>query len=189
MKFISYLEEKSNPNWKGCLMLTIPKADADAITEFGQRNIDTESLVDDGLEEYVHTTVLYGFSQKTNIAEVEEFVKNYADIFVTFGQIKRFEANENRPGSDVIVIEVDSLALRQMHEDLKEAFDVVTTYPTFNPHCTLAYVKPGAHKELDGDMTFEYMRSLCSEVVYSTGDSENRSQTKMTFEEFRNGRA
>lgn len=189
MKFLNYIVEGSkNPNWRGCLMLSVPKTEALIISKFTADNIEDLDLADDGIEDYVHITVLYGFSQTTDINAVEKFVKSYDNIDIEFGKISRFDADTNRPDSDVIKIEIESLALKNLHTALKQEFNVETSYPSFIPHCTLAYVTPGSCKDLTDDV-FLGMKCRCDTLTYSTGDSENRKRKILTFEEIKRYKA
>lgn len=181
-----YISESKSGTWLGCLMLSMPGDIATLIQAFGKSRIHEGQLADDGFETYSHCTVLYGFSQGTNVAEVESFLKGYDKIPIMLGNIKRFKANDNRPDSDVLVIDVEGLALRKLNADLKDNFDVVSTYPTYNPHVTIAYVKPGAYLNLDRSPIFNGIKCVCDKMTYSSGPSENRDITNMTFEQFRN---
>lgn len=190
MIFLNYITEgQHNPNWRGCLMVSIPKVEARIVKEFCKNEIHEHNLANDGREDYVHVTVLYGFSQGTDISKVAEIVKEHDAIDLIFGKISRFKADKNRPDSDVIKIEIQSLALESLHKRLKAEFNVETSYPDFNPHCTLAYVKPGTCLGLDGVNPLTGIKVRCTETTYSTGDSENRKKSIISFNDIKRKQA
>jgi len=108
----------------------------------------------------------------------KEVAKQLPDKPVTFrlGKIKRFPASEHRPDSDVLVVEVESEDLQDLNEAMRKAFEgrYTNSYPTYTPHLTLAYVKPGASKNLDGHARFEGETYVCDEVQYSTPEAKSR---------------
>lgn len=187
MIITQYISESKKLDWKGCLMLSMPGDIARMVGAFSRSRIADVDLADDGREDYCHCTILYGFGQGEEFDDISDVVKQHSSLTLKLGKIKRFVANEHRPDSDCIVIEVEaSPELRDLHVELKDIFKVTTNYPTYNPHVTIAYVKPGSLTELDGDETFADLEVSCDKMTYSTGNSENRSRKKLTFEEFQN---
>jgi hypothetical protein len=187
MEVRNYISESKGPSdWKGCLMLSMPSDVSRMVAAWSENNIPEDMLAGDGREAYCHCTVLYGFPQHVTFDEVNEFVMtDFTDeslLGIQLGPIKRFPANENRPESDVLVIEVKSaLSLSKLHYALKDKFGVKTNYPTYNPHVTIAYVKPGSLTELDGSEVFDEFEAYCKAMTYSMGPSENRELKKVTL--------
>lgn len=186
-----YISESKSSDWRGCLMLSMPGLLTNAISMWSQRNILADDLAEDGREEYSHCTVLYGFPQSVTFEEVSSYVTNECSISpgsvisVELGIVKRFKADANRPNSDVLVIEVKpGMILNQLHYALKDKFQVVSAYPVYNPHVTIAYVKPGACPELDGNVTFDSFDAMCKDMTYSRGPSENRERKTISYEDF-----
>jgi 2'-5' RNA ligase len=190
MEVRNYISEsKGETDWRGCLMLSMPSDVTRMITAWSENNISDDDLAGDGREKYCHCTVLYGFPQSTKFEEVEAEAMDGLDhstlIDIVLGPIKRFPASENRPESDVLVIEVKGAGqLAPLHERLKTKFNVKTNFPTYNPHVTIAYVKPGSLTELDGTTVFDDYEAHCKAMTYSTGPSDNRNRRTVTFEEF-----
>lgn len=183
MKILSYITESKASDWRGCLMLSAPSEIADMIKSWANNEIPEAALAKDGYESYVHCTILYGFPQFVTPEEVDKFVSYEfgltPDSMIGFqlGNIKRFTGN---PEYDVLVIEVDQgLTIRQMHYALKDKFNVRTDYPTYNPHVTLAYVKPGSLPHLDGNSTFKGYDVICKSMTYSRGPSDSRKVTTL----------
>ena len=188
MRITNYISENKDPSeWKGCLMLSFPKDIANAIQAWGSAKIPDDVLTGSGREKYSHCTVLYGFSQSTAFADVQDFlVKDQglvdkSKLKVKLGKVCRFEC----PDFDVLHIEVEEcLKLHQLHFALKDRFEVKTSYPTYRPHATIAYVKKGACKELDGAKLFVGVEAACDQLTYSTGPSSSRSRAEINYESF-----
>lgn len=179
---LQYLNEGRLPfDWRGCLMLEFPDVARTMVNNFTSRFIPEDKIVEG--EKFVHTTVLYGFPQDTQFKDLERFLENIDPITLTLGEISIFPANENR-SSDVWKIEVESITLRQLHEDLKTFFGVETDYPNYNPHCTLGYLVPGTPLDIPRDY-FVDTKVTCDKMVYSIGSSVDRIQK--SFSLFRNG--
>lgn len=168
-------------------MMSMPYDIASMVAAWSAKNIPDSSLADSGREGYCHCTILYGFPQNVPFADVQAFL-NYeygfdiegSKVFIQLGKIKRFTGN---PEYDVLVIEVgQGLLIRQMHYALKDKFGVKTDYPTYNPHVTIAYVKPGELTHLDGNATFDGLVANCEKMTYSTGPSGARDVKTIKYE-------
>lgn len=189
MRFVNYISESASPKeWRGCLMLSFPEEISKAIQAWGKAKIPEDVLTNDGLETYSHCTILYGFSQITRFDEVKSFLEssfNLTDkskLKVKLGEVKRFSC----PDYDVIYIAVENcMTLHQMHFSLKDKFHVKTSYATYNPHATIAYVQKGACAELDGCKLFDGLEVECNQITYSTGPSENRTKVEINYESFK----
>ena len=195
MEVRNYISESKGTDWKGCLMLSMPSDVARMVTAWSKNNIPDDALAGDGREDYCHCTILYGFPQHVEFEDVERAsMTGYTPesmLGVVLGKIKRFAANDRRPDSDVLVIEVKpNEQLTALHTDLKSRFNVKLDYPNYNPHITIAYVKPGMLTDLDGSTVFDDFEAYSRTMTYSTGPSDHRSRRTVTFENFasENGR-
>lgn len=138
---------------KGCLMLNLEPSIAAAVIQFGNEHISDVSLAEFGREKTPHVTALYGFDPSVSAEAVLDAYQGPASV--TFGSVERFSP----PGKDydVLHLEVISPELEAEHQRLRDQFgDKVapSDYGPFRAHATLAYVKPGAHPELDGNDEF-----------------------------------
>ena len=160
---------------KGCLMAMLPVTDAVRIVKWVQEQIPEKNLAQPGIERESHVTVLYGYDADVRYTEVQAHLPEDAVQF-RLGKIKRFPANEHRPDSDVLVVEVESEELQALNAKMKSEFEgrYHNNYPTYTPHLTLAYVKPGASKNLDGHARFFGEIFLCREFMYSTPGAKRR---------------
>lgn len=128
---------------KGCLMCTVKPEDSIRII---QEMIPKETLASDedengdivnGLQKYLHTTVLYGFDSNLNTNELLPFLAPYRGITINVQRIEHFEND-----TTVCVLEIDS-DLEKLHYELRENFPVNLTYKDYRQHITLAYLKKG----------------------------------------------
>lgn len=165
---------------KGCLMAMLSPLDVVRIVKWIQENVSETHLVGSGIERDSHVTVLYGYDADVTHKEV---AKQLPDEAVTFrlGKIKRFPANEHRLDSDVLVVEVESEDLQALNASMRKAFEgrYTNSYPTYTPHLTLAYVKPGASKKLDGHARFDGEVYVCNALQYSTPKAKSRHTLKL----------
>jgi hypothetical protein len=132
----------------GCLMVELPKDIADHIRTFAKTAIKDEDLYTEeegfGREDEIHTTVLYGLEEQTG----DKVLEQVTPVNVKLGKIARF--SDDKKPYDVMIIEVESEDLHNLHEHVGDEFEHITTYSDYKPHITLAYVKKGACKDLDG---------------------------------------
>lgn len=169
---------KSASERKGCLMADIPLNDTVRIVRWVQDNVPEADLASDGIERESHVTVLYGFSPGVTHKDVKPHLPD--EVSFRLGRIKRFPANDRRPDSDVLVLEVESEGLTSLHETLCDAMGdrVQKTYKDYTPHLTLAYVKPGACKGLDGHARFDGEVYVCDRMSFSSAGGKSRITLK-----------
>lgn len=165
---------------KGCLMLQVPDHDSLKIVKWVQENVPERDLAGEGIERYSHVTVLYGFDPDVTWKEVKPLLPE-GTIDFKLGRIKRFEANPQRPDSDVLVVEVESEDLQELHKKLCEEFGdrVKKTYSDYKPHLTLAYLRPTLCRNLDGHGNFAGQQFACSRLKFS-GPNKKRFITLKT---------
>jgi 2'-5' RNA ligase len=120
----------------GCIMvgLNLP-----GWNNFTNKFIADEDIAGDGRETECHTTILYGFLPEVTIEDVKTLLLPLNQIYVTLTQINCFTGNSNY---DVVKFEAASPLLNQMNTILK-TLPNKTTFPSYNPHVTIGYVKPG----------------------------------------------
>ncbi len=174
------MEKEAAKASKGCLMLAMPEAAAKLIRDWKKEHVPDDQIVED--EDWPHLTLLYGFGPEVEASDVLPHLPA-RPLEVSLGKIKRFAADDKRPDSDVLVIEASGWSIKEKDElalintDLKKEFDVTSTYKGYNPHVTIAYIKPGVLKELDGGKPFDHESYPCVEVVYSSGPEGKRERT------------
>jgi 2'-5' RNA ligase len=157
---------------KGCLLLPLWGQDAINAISWVQKNVKQECLAEDGIEREPHVTVLYGFVPSVNPEDVCDSVAGFGKVAFRLGKISRFEQDDH----DMLKVDVEGETLHALHDHLLNDFEglVEQTYPTYTPHMTLAYVKKGALKELDGHCHFDGQIFVFDLAVYSTPESKER---------------
>lgn len=145
--FDNFINEQKEP--LGCLMLFHNEPFWNDITS----QIDKEDIYDKegfGLETEPHCTVLYGFKDPDlNIQnKLSKFLVNFPkkEVSVISNKINLFENEE----FDVLKYEVDKnlcKKLTKLNQILDENFEIKNDYPDYNPHVTIAYLKPGRGKK------------------------------------------
>lgn len=124
----------------GSTQVDLPPAVAVLQQQAAARIPDSE-LAADGREMNGHVTVKYGLHSE-NPADVQKLLANEPPVEGTIGKISIFPATANTP-YDVIKMDVDSPDLHRLNAKIAKGTKVTDTHPTYKPHVTLAYVKPG----------------------------------------------
>ncbi len=146
----------------GCALVNLPEKESKMVLAETAK-IDDKDLADDGREKYPHVTVRYGI-HTTNSELVKAIVQDHGPVTLKLGKIIHFPANEKRD-SDVVVAEVESTDLEELHHKLGD-LEHTDTYNGYKPHCTLAYVKPGMGQKYESD-ALEGLSVVANEIIYS----------------------
>lgn len=158
----------------GCVMLEVPEAIAETI-RLEQQKIPTGHLVNDGLEDFLHVTLLYGIVG-ASIEEVVKAVRLIDQVDVIFGATSAFD-NED---SSVLKIDIDSPALHRQHARLSSALPYLQTHPEYLPHVTLAYMQPGSGRELHGESVVSGKASRLTHAIVSVDGKKIRVPLRVT---------
>lgn len=124
----------------GSTQVDLPPAVA-ALQQQAAARIPDSELAADGREMNGHVTVKYGLHSE-NPADIQKLLANEPPIEGTIGKISIFPATANTP-YDVVKMDVDSPDLHRLNAKIAKGTKVTDTHPTYKPHVTLAYVKPG----------------------------------------------
>lgn len=125
---------------KGCLLAPLHGEAAMAVLRAGAR-IPDDALAEDGREDEPHVTVRYGFTPAVTPAEVAALLADVGPVRLRLGKAGVFESDEH----DVVFLEVESADLHRLHQ-LTSQLPHTSKHPTYRPHATVAYVKPGLGK-------------------------------------------
>lgn len=137
----------AGPHDFSCVMLPLyPTADApewDTLRKvdeaFRSFHVDSADVVE--REVQPHITALFGVTTD-DVERVRDALRGVSPGSVWLGKTAVFPADEKRPESDVVVVEVKSEWLLRLHDALCAGLPYEVGRP-FRPHTTLCYVKPG----------------------------------------------
>lgn len=96
-----------------------------------------------GREMEQHITVLYGTDLDVEDWYIEELISKFTKPDIKFKSISMFETKN---GYDVIKFDIESEKLTKYNKMLK-TLPYTSDFPTYKPHCTVAYVLAGKGKE------------------------------------------
>jgi 2'-5' RNA ligase/ribosomal protein S18 acetylase RimI-like enzyme len=140
---------------------------AGPILKAGQQ-IPKEELGSDGYEKDPHITIKYGAEDDLDI--LQNTIKGATPFRVTLGKTKVFIPTESSDEQAPIVVEAHAPELKRLHELVDKAMSVRPDDFPYNPHVTLAYVKPEfAQKYEDSDIC-EGITFQVKSVIFSRRD-------------------
>jgi len=137
-------EQKQEPEY-GCVMLDskIPQWKEDHIGGIDPNDVYIKPYDDSyGLEDNPHMTIIYGIHEdEINPEIVMDVIKNeMSTVTVTISNISIFSNDK----FDVVKYDIPVTEQLQTYRDrFIKTFSNTQSYPEYNPHVTLAYVKPG----------------------------------------------
>jgi N12 class adenine-specific DNA methylase/2'-5' RNA ligase len=114
-----------------------------AVVNFG-KTIPAKKLAADGREAQPHITVKFGLHGE-DPAEVQKLLANEGPITATLGKASLFQT----PDADVLKVDVESPDLHRLNSIVSQ-LPHTDTHPSYQPHVTIAYLKPGEGKQYDG---------------------------------------
>jgi 2'-5' RNA ligase len=151
----------------------LPKDIAERVIRFGKQ-IPEADLAENGREDNPHITVLYGL-RGSRSDQVREILDGETAIKATLGKISLFTTN---PDFDVVKIEVRSDDLTRLYEAIKEGAPNEQSFPEYNPHVTIGYVKKGKGNKYVGNTDFQGVDVTFDKVQFS-GRFGNKEDIKL----------
>lgn len=145
-----------------CIYREYPQIEKEIFLSIFQKDDPREEY---GLENVPHISVLYGIKKEDDYFDMRDKLKNFGKIEFEIGKIKSFR-NVDKP-YDVIVLEIISPKLNELHNFLKEKYDNAFSFPTYTPHMTIAYVQKDKLKEIEGDCAWTGAKYSCNIVRFS----------------------
>ncbi len=151
---------------------TLNETDAASILAFVNAIPDDQLYTDEkdptlGRETQPHVTALYGITSADHSA-VQSCMAGFGPIRLKMGKLSIF----SNDSYDVLKADIDSDDLHRAHHLIKTTTATETKWPTYLPHCTMAYLKKGAGNGYVGDSRFEGKELTFSSLTFSphTGD-------------------
>lgn len=124
--------------------VNLPREQARAVLTWSRLNLSAQDLAEDGFENEPHVTVLYGLEDGHDV--VGRIANESQPVVLQLGKVGLFRQEDQ----DVIVVRVFSPALRALHWRIRAALPHHNHYYSYQPHCTLAYVRKGVADDLVG---------------------------------------
>ncbi|MDE2025152.1 MAG: 2'-5' RNA ligase family protein [Patescibacteria group bacterium] len=159
--------------------IDLPAEEAKKITDFASKIPDDALYIDQkesipGRETDPHVTVLYGLDNKVTKEDVAAAVGDTAPITVKFGKTSLFTTN---PKYDVLKVDVESQQLRSLNSKIDQSLPHPgTTFPEYQPHATIAYLKKGMGEKYANNGVFEGDEVKLPDLTFSKNDG-----TKITI--------
>ena len=137
------LDEKAGKFPYGCVMLFLEVPGMEAL----QEKINPDDLMGSGLEREHHVTLLYGLHDGGEL--YPELDKERLDRLIEISHktaldTRLYEVSAFKKADiEVLKFKADNSALHLVNGELTKEFAFTTDYPEYNPHATIAYLKPG----------------------------------------------
>jgi len=168
----------------------LPKDLADA-TRAASMKIPDADLAEDGRETNPHITLKYGLHTGDPEA-VRAAIGDAGPVEVKLGKTSVFKGEK----ADVVKAEVEGPALHALNQRIADALPHTDTHPKYQPHVTLAYVKPGlgekyaGMRDLEGKtirldrVTFSDQNGRTTEVPLKGKEAEKAASIRIRGDEF-----
>lgn len=156
--------------------VNLPEDIANKIREFSAK-IPDHHLAKDGRETEPHITLLWGV-HSADPDESAEALKSHRHIKAELRHTSLFPASAKHPEHDVLKMEVHSPDLHSARSKLNSAVKNTQTFPSYRPHVTIAYLKPGEGKKYAGKM-IPGVSGRSTKFDHVEFSSKNGEKTKM----------
>jgi hypothetical protein len=172
-----------------CTQIQAPADIAGFLMQWGKQNIPEENLYydekgDNGREVEPHVTVKYGLQIPAPNQALLQIIGTTKPFKVKLGLVSLFE----NPKFDVVKVDVDSPELHQLNRAISEAIPCKDTFPDYHPHMTIAYVKKGTGRALNGKNVFVDAPDVGSafwagNILFTgSGDSDDPDRVKQIID-------
>ena len=151
------LGEDEAPHDYSCVMIKLPEELAQKIIAWGKANIADKDLYVDGdggkgREEEIHVTVKYGLTAAHPNDRLKEVFNKTPPFDLSLRPVSLFKNDD----FDVVKLEVHSPYLMALNRNVHAVAEAPgDKHPVYNPHVTVAYVKPGRGDRLEGQSPFD----------------------------------
>lgn len=145
--------------------------DAEVVSKikYVQRSIDPADVVE--IETEPHVTVRYGLHTQ-EVGEVRRVVEQFGLIRLEIGRLSLFQ----NPDADVLKFEISSKSLDELNDRLR-LLEHTQTFKDYEPHLTVAYLKPGTGQKYLNWTGVEGTELTFQSFVFSDRD---RNQSTVT---------
>lgn len=158
-------------------MLRVPPELSAKISEWAAAHIKPEDLYTEdgkGLQKDHHITLAPQINDESADEHIMKVMNDTAALSPDLGDIGFFVNPRPDKQYNVLKIAVDPAQLIPVREKVIQGIGMYNPSHEFNPHITIAYLKPGACQELDGDQSFKGMACPINSCIYSAVDGGTR---------------
>lgn len=125
-----------------------------------------------------HITLRYGIRGE-DVSAVELLLREYKPISCTLGATSSFPPSEDSAGVAVIFAKIDCPALHELNRRLGEIVDFVEPTYAYEPHVTVAYVRPESAEKYVGNEITSGHTFVITEVLIRT---QSKNETIVTLD-------
>lgn len=166
---VTALLETDGPHSYSSTQIDLPEELAAHVLKWSKAAVAEEDLFVDedgglGRETEMHVTVKYGLLAEEPSPELLAILAATEPFEIRLGRISLFTTNEDY---DVVKLTVDSPGLRELNRQVSDACPNEDKFPSYNPHCTVAYVKKGRGAQFEGTSPWD------NPVQMGEGDPED----------------
>jgi uncharacterized protein (TIGR02996 family) len=136
-----FAREPGKPHKFASTQINLDGPAADAIRRMGAAVADDE-LADDGREDQIHITTLFGLHPEVTADDVARAVADFGPVRYRLGRVSAFYGKDSGKDYDVLKVDVESPDLHRLHDTIAELPNT-QSHAEYHPHATIAYVKAG----------------------------------------------
>lgn len=164
-----HLSESGNYEYD-CIMYEVKLPDWKSITD----KVNEPDLYtgDDegryGIEDDPHVTLIYGLhSGEVEVAEAKKWLESNGPVDIKIVGMNHFETDDY----DVVKLEVESDKLHKLRKVVESKYPNTQSFPEYNPHVTVAYVKKGTGKKYT-EVFKQPIKLTLDGVIYSPSEGD-----------------
>jgi hypothetical protein len=123
-----------------------------------------------GLENEYHITVCYGLKNECEYFKLRKLLSEFNEFEIEFGNVSSFRRDE-KP-YDVLKVDIISQQLNDLHYLITSNVENEQSFPEYQPHMTLGYIKKGTCIELEKPANgLTGTKLLINKIVFSHADN------------------
>lgn len=146
-------QKREGPFQYGSTQVDIPEASSvgQALLKARQAIADSD-VAGHGKETQTHLTIRYGLLDTHRDDELRQYLAQLEPFEISLGKVQAFAESTHSEGTRPVVVFIkESPELQQIHDDISHYADFIDeNFPFYQPHITLAYVKPEAAEKYQG---------------------------------------
>ena len=117
-------------------------------------------------------TIKYGILDKYKVSDIKKVLSDVEQFPLTLGKISKFEKKDKY---DVLKMEVKSDELMSLNKLVSSELDCHDSYPTYHPHITIGYIKPGSCDKFIGQTIFDDLTILVKDTCFSAAGDKKKT--------------